>query len=92
VHDGVDERQMGEGLREVSQVAAGPGVDLLGIQQQRAGVRQQLLAQPPRAADLADLRQRRDEPERADRERPLLAAEAVIGFLYPVPQNQVVLG
>ena len=29
VHDGVDERQVGEGLREVAEVAAGVGVDLL---------------------------------------------------------------
>jgi LuxR family maltose regulon positive regulatory protein len=92
VHDGVDERQVRECLRKVPQVPPGPCIDLLGIQQQRAGIRQQLLAQPPRPVDLPDLGQRRDKPERADRERPFLTAEAVVGFLHPVPKDQVVLG
>ena len=35
---------MGERLREVAELAAGVRVDLLGVELQRAGVRQQLLA------------------------------------------------
>src|SRR5580704_11878555 len=38
VHDGVDQGQVGERLREVPQMPAGVRVDFLGIQQQRAGV------------------------------------------------------
>ena len=45
VHDGVDEREMCERLREVAEVAAGARVDLLGIEMQRTGERQQALAQ-----------------------------------------------
>ena len=67
-------------------------VDLLRVQPQRAGEREQLLAKRPGARELADLDQRRDEPERADRERPLLAAEAVVGLVDAVAQDQAVLG
>jgi hypothetical protein len=77
VHNGVDQRQVREGLREVPEVPARVRVDLLGVQQQRAGVGQQLLAQGPGAGQLPDLGQRGDQPERADGERSLLAAEAV---------------
>src|SRR5690242_21623843 len=52
----VDQGQVGEGLGEVAQVPAGPGVDLLGVEQQRAGVGQHLLAQVAGPALLADLR------------------------------------
>ena len=72
VHDGVDQGQVRKGLREVTQVAAGPRVDLLAVEQQRAGVGQDLLADVPGALVLADFGQRRDQPERADGERPLL--------------------
>jgi len=64
-HDGLDEREVREGLREVSQVPTGVGIDLLGVEQQRAGEAQQLLAQCPGAGDLPDLGQRGNEPERA---------------------------
>jgi hypothetical protein len=37
VHDRVDLREVGERLREVAEVTPGRGVDLLGIQSQRAG-------------------------------------------------------
>src|SRR5215469_6656998 len=55
VDDRVDERQMGEGLREVPEVPSGMRVDLLGVQQQRACVGEQLLAQCPGAGYLPDL-------------------------------------
>ena len=32
VHNGVDQGQVREGLREVTQVATGPGVDLLAVE------------------------------------------------------------
>ena len=68
------------------------GVDLLRVQLQRAGVGQQLLAQLVRPLDLADLDQRRYQPERADRERALFAVQAVVGLLDSVAQHQAVLG
>src|SRR5713226_553189 len=52
VHHRVDERQVREGLREVAQVPAAARVDLLGVELQRARVRQQLLAQLTPAGDL----------------------------------------
>ena len=41
------EREVRERLREVAEVLAGGGVDLLGVQEQRAGEREQLLEQRP---------------------------------------------
>jgi len=49
VHARVDERQVREDLGEVPKVPAGARVYLLGVQQQRAGVGRQLLAQRPGA-------------------------------------------
>ena len=90
VHHGVDEREVGERLREVAQVASAVRLDLLGVEQQRAGVREQLLAQRPGPVQLADLGERRDEPERADRERALLTRQPVVGLLHAVAQHQAV--
>ena len=45
VHDRVDQRQVGERLREVAEVPPAVRVDLLGVELQRAGVREQPLAQ-----------------------------------------------
>src|SRR5919106_5607904 len=55
MHHGVDQRQMREGLGEVAEVQAAGGIELLGVQLQRAGVGQQLRAQCSRAVDLSDL-------------------------------------
>ena len=44
------------------------------------------------AAALADLEQPGDQPERADRERALLAGQTVVGLLDAVAQHQTVLG
>ena len=41
---------------------------------------------------LADDRQRRDEPERADQEAALLARQAVVGLVGAVAQHEAVLG
>jgi len=66
MHHGVDECQVGERLREIAQMPAGARLDLLRIKVQRAGERQQPLTQMPGPADLTDLDQRGDQPERAD--------------------------
>ena len=73
VGDGVDQREVGERLRVVAEVAARGGLELLGVELQRRGVGQQPLAEVLGLAVLADLRQRGDQPERADQERALLA-------------------
>ena len=74
VRDGVDQRQVRERLRVVAEVAPAGGLELLGVEPERRGVGEQPLAQVLGLAVLADLRQRRDQPERADQERALLAA------------------
>ena len=50
---GVDEREMGERLREVPEVATGARVDLLRVQLEGAGVGEHPLAQLPGAAVLS---------------------------------------
>ncbi len=62
VHDGVDQRQVRERLREVAQVPARLRVDLLGVEPERAGVAEQALAQRPRAVAA---RRSRTAPRRA---------------------------
>src|SRR3981189_2319798 len=84
MHHGVDQRQVGKRLREIAEVPAAARVDLLGIELQRAGVRKQLLAQDPPAVELADLAQRRNKPERADREGAFLAAQSIVGLGWTV--------
>jgi hypothetical protein len=44
-----------------------------------------------RALLLADDRQHGDQPEGADEEGPLLAGQAVVGLVRPVPQDEAVL-
>ena len=58
VHDGVDQRQMRERLREVAEVTAGTRIDLLGVEPQRRGVAEQTFAEFTGALQLADLSQR----------------------------------
>ena len=41
---------------------------------------------------LADDHERRDQPERADEERALLAGHPVVGLVGPVAQHEAVLG
>ena len=88
----LDQREVREGLREVAQVPAGAGVELLGVQAQRRGDAEQALHQVAGALVVADDRQRRDEPERADQEAALLARQAVVGLAGPVAQHEAVLG
>src|SRR5580704_9109607 len=61
--DGVDQSQMGEGLGEVAQMLARRRVDLLGVEQQRPGEVEQLLAQGGRPLAFTDHGQRGDQPE-----------------------------
>ncbi len=74
MHDRVYQRQVGERLRVVSEVAPGARLELLRVQTERRGVAP-AAARTGRIARsaLADLRQRRHQPERADQERALLA-------------------
>ena len=73
-------------------MAATARVDLLGVELQRAGVGQQLLAQLAGAVELADLAQRRDQPERADGERALLPAHPIVRLFGAVAQHHAVDG
>src|ERR1700680_3524181 len=73
MHHRVDQSEVGERLREVPEVPAAPRVDLLRVELERARVRQQLLAQLPRLRELPNLRERRHQPEGADRKSALLA-------------------
>ena len=66
------------------------GVDLLGVELERAGQREQLLAQGSGPLPVADLREGGHQPERADEEGPLLGPEAVVGLLDPVAEHQAV--
>ena len=77
---------------KLPEVAAGVGVELLGVEAERRRDAQQALHQVARALELADDRQRGDEPERADQERALLARQAVVGLARAVAQDEAVLG
>ena len=74
------QREVGERLREVAEVPAGVGVELLGVEPERRRLAQQALHQVAGALLLADDREGGDEPERADQERALLAGQAVVGL------------
>jgi hypothetical protein len=93
MHDGVDQGQVREGLREVAKVPTVVRVDLFGVEQQGTDELKQFGAQRSSLvdlADLADLDQGGNQPEGADGEGALLPVEAVIGFLDPIPQDQFV--
>ena len=88
----LDQREVGERLREVPEVPAGVDVELLRVEPERRGDPEQPLHEVARALLLADDRQRGDQPEGADEEGPLLAGQAVVGLVRPVPQDEAVLG
>ena len=73
-------------------MAPGLGVDLLRVEAQRARRGEEPFAEATSPRQLADLDQRRDEPERADRERALLAAQPVIGLVGAVAQDEPMVG
>ena len=68
------------------------GLELLRVEPERRGDAEQALHQVAGALILADDRQRRDEPERADQERALLPREPVVGLVGAVAQHEAVLG
>src|SRR5215211_5171302 len=92
VQYGVDQCQMGEGLREVSKLLAGVRVDLLAVQIQFTCEGQQLGTELASSLVLTDLAERRHQPEGADRKAALLAGKSVVGFLDLVAQHQLVNG
>src|ERR1700733_9417009 len=69
---GLDQREGRERLGEVAQVTAALDVELLGVEPERRRHVDQPRHQVAGALDLADDRERRDEPERADHERSSL--------------------
>ena len=73
-------------------MAAGVRVELLRVEAERRRDPEQLVHQVARVLELADDRERRDEPERADQERALLPGEAVVGLVGAVAEHEAVLG
>src|SRR3954469_6021586 len=65
----VDLRQVRERIREVAEMPPAPGVEVLRVQAEWARVSQHALAESSRALVLADLGERRDQPEGAGDER-----------------------
>ena len=78
MEDGVDEGEVGERLGEVAEVLAALWVDLLAVQLEGSGEREQLRAELARLVELPDLAQCRDQPEGADREGALLAVDGLV--------------
>ncbi|HEY6315789.1 MAG TPA: hypothetical protein VIY52_33955 [Streptosporangiaceae bacterium] len=75
----LNERQVREGPGEVPKVPAAVRFYLLGVQQQRAGVGRQLLAQRRGGARLPDLGERRDHRSRPSEKLRQAALEAING-------------
>ena len=90
VHDGVDQREVGERLREVAQVPAAVRVDLLGVEPERAGERQELLAQRAPVTSSPISTSADTSQNEQMREAALLAGEPVVGVLDAVAQHQPV--
>ena len=76
VEGGVDQREVGERLGEVPERLPGEA-DLLRVEPDVVRVGEHLLEREPRLVDASRARQRLDVPERADRERALLALQPV---------------
>ena len=72
---------MRKGLGKVAQVSAGFGVELFRVEAQRRRDPKQPFHQVASALELTDGGEPRDEPERADEERPFLARKAVVGLV-----------
>ena len=88
VDHGVDQRQVGEGRGKL------PGAVRYAASAYRCSGLAKDSSRSHRCwpVDLADLHQRRHQPERADGEGALLAGEPVVGLLDAVTQHQPVLG
>ena len=87
----VDQRDVGEGLREVAEELAGRRVDLLGVEPDVIGVAQHPAEDPLGPLALADHGQRLGQPEGADREGALLSLQPV-GVTVAVDQLAVGAG
>src|SRR5262249_25347786 len=82
---------MGERLREVPQMPPCRRVVFLGIEAERRGDPQQPFHQVMGSLHLSHNHERRQEPERADHERSLLAGESVVGLVGAVTEDEAVL-
>ena len=83
---------MGERSGKLPRCRAVSVFELLGIDYpERRGDAEQPLHRISRTLLLADDRERRDEPERADGRRPLLSREPVVGLVGSVPEDEPVL-
>src|SRR5215210_2770297 len=89
VEGGADQGQVGEGLGEVAQRLAA-GTDLLGVEPYVVGVAQHLLKDEPGLVEQACARERFDEPESAQAERPLVPFKAVRRLLDVVAVHEAV--
>src|SRR5215211_2137247 len=91
---GGDQADVAERLREVAELLPIGRVNLLRQQAEIVRVARELLEQRLRALELAGLREARDEPERADHERALLASQTVRvqALLVAVAEHEPVLG
>src|ERR1700691_5577449 len=83
---------MRERLRVVAEMAPRGRLELLPVQTEVREIGEQPLAEVLGLTPLADLRERGDQPERADQERPLRAAQAVVGLVGAIAQDETLLG
>src|SRR5437764_1202868 len=88
-----DQADVAERLREVAELLAVRGVDLLREQAEVVGVAGELREQLLGPFDLAGLREAGDEPERADHEGPFLTGQpvGVQALLVAVAEHEPVL-
>ena len=89
---GFHQCEVGEGLREVAEVPAGAGVELLRVEPERRADAEEPLHQVAGALHLADDGERGHEPERADEECSFLAGEPVVGLIRVIAEDEAVLG
>jgi hypothetical protein len=72
-------------------VPARARLELLGVQAKGGGDTEHAVHHVARSLVLADDRESRDEPERADQEAALLAGQTVVGLVGAVAQDEAVL-
>ena len=92
VDHGVDQRQVCERLREVTQMATGVRVDLLRVQLERAREPEQTLAEMLCPIQFADLDEGGHQPEGTDGERSFFTAQSVVGGVDAIAQDQPLFG
>jgi hypothetical protein len=89
VDGAVDQREVCESLREVSQESMAVLVDLLGVEPDIVCLIQKTFEQAARLIRTAGAKQRIDQPEGADKEGTFLTGQAVIGVFEIVSQHVV---